>query len=286
MFDQEFMDVDTLLDPTCSPCKNEMTHNSNQVSELSKRADMLEPDNITNVLLLKSCNKRSRFDCGFNCGNKCLDNLGTTRDAVDAIVKIRKSLWIEPMDLIDSGILDSSYSRASGRSIRNCMLISYLFTNLKTSCNNRQIVFNMGDNVRVCKYFFQIASGLSEKNLNSACNYVLHYHEAKRNRVHFDKVVTSKLFRILFGSVPAGGNIIYENVLMEEEPKNHKLQEKRDNAVAFLERYFKTDVDYAPDEANVRYTRENWKLIYKKYSEHCRNLTVESLSYDKFVSLR
>jgi hypothetical protein len=33
---------------------------------------------------------------------------------------------------------------------------------------------------------------------------------------------------------------------------------KKTSCLAFLDRYFCTDVDYAPEEANVRYTRSSW----------------------------
>ena len=38
-------------------------------------------------------------------------------------------------------------------------------------------------------------------------------------------------------------------------------------------------MDYAPEEANVRYTRSSWNEVYTEYVKSCQNLEAGSVTY-------
>jgi hypothetical protein len=160
------------------------TNECRPVNEKLKRYYALHNENIFNVLKIKSCQRtysNIASSSTFRCNGNCLNNLGLISDAVKAIEDIRRMLWIDAL-LVNNiggpgGILFSS--RSTGRDIRNCLIINYLFTNLnETSSGRKKNSFIMGNNSEVCRYFFRVASGIKERKLNSAYNYVLTYHHS------------------------------------------------------------------------------------------------------------
>ena len=71
------------------------------------------------------------------------------------------------------------------------------------------------------------------------------------------------------------------------QPKKQLLSSNQADVVSFLNAYFGSGVDCAPNEARVKYTKYRWSQLYKTfYKEHCRLLEREPVSYHEFCRTR
>ena len=166
------------------------------------------------------------------------------------------------------------------------MFIQYLFDSLiKKSDGSKGFRFIVGA-VEVCKYFFRKASGLSEKAFNKEFSYVLQYEKYDRETSSFDSLINSKLFKTVCGAIPSVNPINLTRVVKLPSAKDIQANDTNDAALAFLDNFFDNDVDYAPEEAHVRYCRCRWLDVHEKYVMHSKTLGIQFLPYDRFITLR
>ena len=74
-------------------------------------------------------------------------------------------------------------------------------------------------------------------------------------------------------------------------PYDHDDIKKSDTineeVLTFLDRFFSIgDIDLPGDAKDIRYTRMPFTMVYDKYLEYCKKLSLEPLQYIMFCSIR
>ena len=257
--------------------------------ERIKRDEALSDAFIYSVLATRACiSTRATIDntFSFKCSGCCVANLGSAIEAFDSVKKIREKIWVSP-DTYKEALSNTNETReVAGTKMRNCLFIQYLFDSLiKKSDGSKGFRFIVGA-VEVCKYFFRKASGLSEKAFNKGFSYVLQYEKYDRETSSFDSLINSKLFKTVCGAIPSVNPINLTRVVKLPSAREIQTNDINDAALAFLDNFFVNDVDYAPEEAHVRYCRCRWLDVHEKYVMHSKTLGIKFLPYDRFITLR
>lgn len=66
-----------------------------------------------------------------------------------------------------------------------------------------------------------------------------------------------------------------------------KIDRMSEEVLAFLDEFFKIgDIDLPGDRQDIRYTRMPWTMVYDKYLEYCKKLSLEPVRYNYFCSIR
>ena len=265
----------------------EIVTTGNQICEADKRSMVFDPCSIARVLQTSDCRLSRIKDCQFfKCSGHCIRKLGAADEAFKSVTDLRQMFWIQPSAIITKCKLNYN---CTGRNVRNCLLIQYLFNNLIEYSNGKKgICFRMAENIEVCKYFFRISSGIDKKKFDAAVSFVLNYGNDTRTPSSFDNILLSDLFKQLCGAHPWFHKIKRENIL--EDVSLSKCEVKKiqnDGAVlAFLDEYITREADYAPEKAEMRYIRQSWREVYNAYVESNKDLEIENVSYPYFTQLR
>ena len=82
--------------------------------------------------------------------------------------------------------------RNVGRDMITCQLLNILFSDV--TCNSdgsKHVSFRTGMH-EVCKYFYMLASGISERKFNDTLRYVLNFGILNREHSTFDNILNGK----------------------------------------------------------------------------------------------
>jgi len=247
------------------------------LNEFSLRESALSEHNISFMLISRKCTKIRRSG-GFQCNGNCVDRFPTGNEGFESVKKLRHSLWIDPESLSSEYKLQSN----KGLDVRKSALVKLLvgMTVVKDS-GDLEINYTIAG-VRVCKNFFFRATGFSKKLFNRAVGFVQNRYSDETNTDSYLKLCKKPIFSHICGHLPSFAPQTSDND-ESVELNNCTLQ-----VISFLDTFFSahTDVDYVPEEGNVKSVRLSWVQVYDEYKEHCKFILTNAVSYPKFCSIR
>jgi hypothetical protein len=247
------------------------------LSEFSLRELALSEHNISFMLISRKCTETRRSGA-FRCNGNCVDRFPTGNEGFESVKKLRHSLWIDPELLSSEHRIQSN----RGLDVRKSALIKLLagMTVVKDS-GDIEINYSIAG-VRVCKNFFFRATGFSKKLFNRAVGFVQNRNNDETNTGSFVKLAQKQIFSHICGHLPSISPET-SNTNESAELNNSTLQ-----VISFLDTFFSahTDVDYVPEEGNVKSVRLSWVQVYDEYKEHCKFILTNAVSYSKFCCIR
>ena len=132
----------------------EIVTTGNQICEADKRSMVFDPCSIARVLQTSDCRLSRIKDCQFfKCSGHCIRKLGAADEAFKSVTDLRQMFWIQPSAIITKCKLNYN---CTGRNVRNCLLIQYLFNNLiEYSNGKRESVLEWPKILKFVNIFFE-----------------------------------------------------------------------------------------------------------------------------------
>lgn len=153
--------------------------------------------NISAELFATKCSRKGVKTPGdFTCDSKCMSVLGNPTQTVQAVLKLRRRIWIDPDD--DTNPVPAGVKAGSGRDIKNMHLTHMLLemwsgmqfkfaidglpVMVFEMCSGQEFKFAI-DGMPVCKEFFKRATGIGRDSVNALLYYVRYGKDCRGSKI-------------------------------------------------------------------------------------------------------